>query len=162
MLPFDPLWGWDSFRVTICWRSMTASMGWHKDRWISISRPPTRFLIFKRVFETLHATTDPCIHVVPSLDIDIRLNPSPGRQSVVGLAKEAQCWAPRGKILEFTVSQICVTLLICAFLVYSIGFYPAKFWRKLAKTLRSSTSMRWWLLVDSKYVSLFCSSKSIS
>lgn len=61
--------------------------------------------------------------------------------------------------LQFTKS---VNLYWLVLFVYSTGLYLAKFWRKSAKILQSSTSMHWWLLVDSRYVPLLCSSKSIS
>lgn len=61
----------------------------------------------------------------------------------------------------YCLPNVC-NLTDLSLLVHSIGFYLAKFWKKSAKTLPNSTSMHWWSLVDSRYVSLLCSSKSIS
>lgn len=168
-LPSARPWGWDSSRVTTCWRSMTASTVWLMDRCAAVSCPVlSDFSFFKRVFRTLHATTDPHINDVPPPAIDVRLSPSPGRQSVVGLEKEAQCWAPRGKTIYFTLYQICVTSLIWSlFWCASKGFTQQNSGGNQPehrKVQHPCVGDCWWIRGTRRSSALlfFCSAKSIS
>lgn len=120
----------------------------------------------KDFFRTLLITTDPCINDVPSANIDFRLNPSPGRQSAVGLEKEAQCWAPRGKTIYFTVYQICVTSLIhCSVLGALQRVLPNKLLEEISQNI-AKFNIHALVIVGGFEVRgallLFCSPKSIS